>query len=237
MLASASPRRHALLAMLGATFTVEPTDAEESNAPVPTAIAMRLPACPLPITQHPTLLAWRKAHAIWERQRNTVVLGADTVVVLHGKVIGKPRDAAHAREMLAQLSGQIHTVYTGLCVYSATSHTDTTHAQVERTDQLQLDLVASDVTIAALQPNDIAAYVDTGEPLDKAGAYGIQGLGGQLVRQVVGSYTAVVGLPLPATWCMLHSAGISDLQDPTTAYQKWLHCQGKEPLPCPPTLP
>ncbi len=217
---------------------VEPTDAEESNDPVPSEIASRLPACPLPLTQHPTLLAWRKAYAIWVQQGHTgnaVVLAADTIVVLHGQVIGKPRDAAHARAMLAQLSGKKHTVYTGLCVYGTPP--DTSHAPSAITGQIQLDLVSSDVTIAPLHADDIARYVATGEPLDKAGAYGIQGLGGQLVRQVVGSYTAVVGLPLPATWCMLHSVGISDLQDPTIAYQNWLHCQGKEPLPCPPTLP
>lgn len=240
VLASASPRRHELLAMLGATFIVEPTDAEESNDPVPPGIVSRLPACPLRLTQHPTLLAWRKAYAIWVEQGhtgNTVVLAADTVVVLDGHVIGKPRDAAHARAMLAQLSGKRHTVYTGLCVYSAPLDANTSHAPSAQTGQIQLDLVSSDVTIAPLRADDIARYVDTGEPLDKAGAYGIQGLGGQLVRQVVGSYTAVVGLPLPATWSMLHSAGISDLQDPTIAYQNWLHCQGKEPLPCPPTLP
>src|SRR5262249_59767127 len=103
--------------------------------------------------------------------------------------------------------------------------------------QLQLDLVASDVELAELTDAEIADYVATGEPMDKAGAYGIQGLGGRLVRSVAGSYTCVVGLPLVATHRLLAAAGYTQLTDPNEAYLRWLEAQGKEPLPCPPTFP
>jgi septum formation protein len=101
----------------------------------------------------------------------------------------------------------------------------------------QLDLISSDVAIADLTDEEIDTYIATGEPMDKAGAYGIQGLGGRLVRSVVGSYTCVVGLPLVAVHRLLTAAGYSQLNDPTEAYRRWLDSQGKEPLPCPPTFP
>lgn len=230
-LASSSPRRHELLSLLGIPFAVVTTHAEEDDSPVPPDILAALPPCPVPLLEHPTLRAWRKAHAVWSQDTTRVVLGADTIVVLDNTILGKPRDAGHARSMLAQLAGRVHTVYTGLCVCGSLLTSGDSQPSV------QLDIVSSDVTIAPLHADEIAAYVATGEPLDKAGAYGIQGLGGQLVRQVVGSYTAVVGLPLPATWRLLTAAGIYGLHDPTVAYRNWLQHQGKEPLPCPPTLP
>ena len=101
------------------------------------------------------------------------------------------------------------------------------------TPNTQLDLVASDVAIADLTDAEIEAYVATGEPMDKAGAYGIQGLGGRLVRSVAGSYTCVVGLPLVAIHRLLSAAGYTRLTDPTEAYMRWLDSQGKEPLSCP----
>jgi septum formation protein len=225
ILASASPRRQQLLSFLGVPFSVQPTDAEERDDPVPPQVRESLPACPVPLLDHPTLRAWRKAHAIAQGHPTQVVLGADTVVSLDNTVLNKPTDPDHAHAMLARLAGRTHTVYTGLCVFAA------------QAQQPLLDLVASEVTLAPLQDDVIADYVATGEPLDKAGAYGIQGLGGRLVQQVVGSYTAVVGLPLPATWRLLTAAGVSSLQDPTEAYYAWLRSQQKESLPCPPTLP
>ncbi len=237
VLASASPRRHELLSWLGVPFTVIVTDAEESDDPAPAEVVTALPSCPLPLREHPTLRAWRKAHAVWSQDQAPVVLGADTTVVLDGDVLGKPDNATHAQAMLARLAGRTHTVYTGICVYNAPPHAVGGEASAATVPPLQLHLEASNVTLAPLDVNTIAAYVRTGEPLDKAGAYGIQGLGGQLVRQVEGSYTAVVGLPLPATWHMLSAAGVTGMEDPTAAYRNWLHHQGKEPLPCPPTLP
>ncbi len=156
-----------------------------------------------------------------------VVIGADTVVALGGDVLNKPADGGEARAMLRRLSGRAHTVYTGLCVLGPRG----------APAQARLELVAAEVVFRALDEAEIAAYVATGEPLDKAGAYGVQGLGGRLVREVRGSYTAVVGLPLAAAHRLLAAAGISGLADPTTTYRRWLQSQGKDPLPWPPTLP
>jgi septum formation protein len=100
-----------------------------------------------------------------------------------------------------------------------------------------LDLVATEVAFQPLTDAEIAAYVASGEPLDKAGAYGVQGLGGQLISAVSGSYTNVVGLPLVQAHRLLAAAGVAGLADPAAAYRRWLATQGKEPLPCPPTFP
>jgi septum formation protein len=226
VLASASPRRRELLALLDVPFSVVPTaDAEERDDPIPETIIARLPACPLALRDHPTIRAWRKANAACEHAPEDIVLAADTVVVLDNQPLNKPTNAAHARAMLAALAGRTHTVYTGMCVVAP-----------QREHSL-LDLVASNVTMLPLTAHQIAAYVATGEPLDKAGSYAIQGEGGMLVQQLVGSYTGVMGLPLPATWRLLTDAGLSTLRDPTDAYHTWLQEHQKEMLPCPPTLP
>lgn len=239
VLASASPRRRELLTALGATFRIIATDAEEREDPAPAHLNACLPSCPVPHLDHPTLRAWRKAHAVASAHPQQVILAADTIVVLNGVVLNKPLDAAHAHEMLARLAGCEHTVYTGLCLYTQGGF----HAprpQCIYTDDhaaYALELVKSMVSIAPLTSNQIAAYVATGEPLDKAGAYGIQGLGGRLVQQVVGSYTAVVGLPIATAYALLVAAGIDQLHAPEGAYYRWLELQGKAALPWPPTLP
>ena len=225
ILASGSPRRRELLGFLNVPFRVIATDAEEQDISPPPAIAALIPPARLPRTDHPTLRAWRKVQAACAEAPDGVIIGADTIVVLDGDVINKPRDAAHARALLRQLSGQTHTVYTGLIVLNA------------QTGNVLAELVASTVVIADLSDAQIAAYVATGEPLDKAGAYGIQGLGGRLVREVVGSYTCVVGLPLVKLHALLVAAGVTGMSDPTEAYRRWLGAHGKEPLPCPPTFP
>ncbi|HNP71507.1 MAG TPA: Maf family protein [Kouleothrix sp.] len=239
VLASASPRRRELLGWLGASFRVLANNAEEDETPAPADLVAALPACPVPLATHPTLLAWRKADGACAEAPDSVIIGADTIVVLDGEVLGKPRDAAHARAMLRQLSGRTHTVYTGIALIQpglADRGEKAREQQAART-RLQLDLVASRVDIAPLDEAEIEAYVATGEPMDKAGAYGIQGLGGRLVRAVGGSYTCVVGLPLPNLHRLLAAAGFSGLHDPADAYQRWIQAQGKEPLPCPPTFP
>lgn len=246
VLASGSPRRRELLAMLGVSFDVVATNAEEAAAhdAVPAEVQAALPDCPLPLYTQPALLAWRKVSAALQSTTASVILGADTTVVLDGEVLNKPDTPEHACAMLYLMAGRTHTVYTGLCACSrhpdANVDTDTNEhtCRVPGTSGLfRFALVASNVTFAPLQTRDIEDYVATGEPMDKAGAYGIQGEGGKLVQAVAGSYTAVVGLPLPATWQLLTRAGMAHLTDPTRAYQSWLHAQGKEPMPCPPTLP
>lgn len=128
--------------------------------------------------------------------------------------------------MLRRLAGRTHTVYTGVTMIDSRAPCRTLLA-VEQ----------SDVAIAQLSDGVIREYVATGEPLDKAGAYGIQGLGGRLVQSVRGSYTNVVGLPLTVMHRLLTEVGVAQLTDPLDAYHRWLVAQGKEPLPCPPTFP
>ena len=123
------------------------------------------------------------------------VLAADTTVVLDGEILGKPLDDADARAMLARLAGRPHEVLTGVAVLDGRG--------------LLVDtVVATRVRFRALTPAEIAAYVASGEPLDKAGAYGIQGLGGALVERIEGSYSNVVGLPLAETLALLDAAGV-----------------------------
>lgn len=225
VLASGSPRRQELLGYLTPSFRVIVTNAEETDRSLPMDGTL-LPAVNLPQESNPALIAWRKARAACAESVDSVIIGADTIVVLDGGVFGKPKGPDHARQLLRRLSGRTHTVYTGMAMINQAAP-----------EQVRYDVVASDVTLAQLSDEAIADYVATGEPLDKAGAYGIQGLGGRLVQQVTGSYTNVVGLPLPAVHRLLTKAGVSDLADPSDAYQRWLADQGKEPLPCPPTLP
>jgi septum formation protein len=240
ILASASPRRRELLGFLGLPFRALATAGEELDH-APPAVVAALPPCAVPPATHPTLLAWRKADAACAESAGGVIIGADTIVVLEGDVLGKPRDSEHARSMLRRLSGRVHTVYTGLAVIRREMGDRGWEMVLPHlpspSSQLLLDLVASDVELAELTDAEIAAYVATGEPMDKAGAYGIQGLGGRLVRNVAGSYTCVVGLPLVATHRLLSAAGYTKLTDPAEAYLRWLEAQGKEPLPCPPTFP
>ncbi len=174
VLASASPRRRELLAGLGLHFTVAPADLDETPLPgeTPAACVRRLAAA--------------KAAKAAAHPGPALVLAADTVVVLDGRMLGKPRDRADARRMLAAIAGREHTVLTGMALH-------------ERPDGRQLDGVeASRVRMARLTPHEIDWYVETGEPLDKAGAYAVQGIGALFVEAVFGNYTNVVGLPLPA---------------------------------------
>jgi septum formation protein len=176
-LASASPRRAELLKQVGLEFRVLPSRVEERRRPREAAAA------------YVKRLARDKAADVLERLcrrglRSGRVLGADTVVVLAGRVLEKPRDAAEARAMLARLSGHRHQVLTGVSLIDV--GTRRTQSVVELTE----------VEFRRLAPVEIAAYVATGEPLDKAGAYGIQGAAAAFVRRIEGCYFNVVGLPL-----------------------------------------
>ncbi len=220
-LASASPRRRELLRYLIPDFTAIATQGEEESWFMPPELATRLPPFPLATAQHPTLLAWRKVMAALNEGVSGIILGADTIVVIDQDVLNKPRDPAEARAMLRRLAGRIHRVYTGVVT-----------ADAQAPSSLQLALDSADVQMASLTDFEIADYVATGEPLDKAGAYGIQGLGGRLVQHVQGSYTCVVGLPLVTTYQVLTAMGLIGLADPIVAFERWLADQGRTPPAC-----
>ncbi len=177
-LASGSPRRQELLTQLGVAFERIVTGIEEKRAEGESA------------QQYVSRLAREKALAgVAQVPRDLPVLGADTIVILNGEVLEKPHDEEHAFKMLSKLSGHTHQVMTAV-------------ALADRQQVLDC-LVVTDVTFRVLTEEDIAGYIASGEPMDKAGAYGIQGLGGCFVRKINGSYHAVVGLPLVETYELL----------------------------------
>lgn len=210
VLASGSPRRKELLARLTPTYDVINSGAEENPWDLP---SRDFPAIALPAPHHvpddanPMLWAWRKAQAVVPEVTmgagDALILGADTIVVIEGDVLGKPRDAAHARAMLRRLAGREHAVVTGWAFVLA-GHNGAGERAV---DTLRFDYVSSLVEMRDYDDATIAEYVATGEPLDKAGAYAIQGEGATLVRRVSGCYSNVVGLPLCAVRAALGGLG------------------------------
>ncbi len=172
ILASASPRRRRFLEELGLSFTIEAARVDEQPLAHETPREFVLRA------------ATDKAQAVAEHHPDTWILGADTVVVLDNKILGKPVDEEDAIRLLALLTGRWHEVLTGFCLCRKATEHQATHA------------VATTVKFVDFDEKIAAAYVQTGEPLDKAGAYGIQGKGGFLVERLNGSYSNVVGLPL-----------------------------------------
>ncbi len=194
VLASQSPRRRELLEQLGLPLEVRPAHADESVLPRETARDYVLRVA----REKARAVAGLSSAATAREDAAVVVLGADTAVVLRGEVLGKPADAEDAARMLRALSGTVHEVLTAVCVRRAAP-----------APALELDVVvATSVRFAALSPAEIAWYVATGEPLDKAGAYAIQGAGGAFVRGVEGSVSNVVGLPLAETVDLLRRAGV-----------------------------
>jgi septum formation protein len=181
VLASASPRRQALLAQLGIFFLVDPADVDESAQPRESA------------KTYVTRLAQKKANAVSVRHPGSVVLGADTTVTLDGELLGKPRDVAEAERMLSRLAGRTHLVLTAVAIEGP-------HPAVQT--------VQTEVTFARFPPEALAFYAASGEPLDKAGAYALQGLGGFLVERISGSHSNVIGLPLVETLELLRAAGV-----------------------------
>lgn len=233
ILASASPRRRELLALLGVEYLCRASPAEDHPAPPPVELLAYLPSLPepLPIEVHPTLVAWRKAADVGQHYPEAVVLAADTEVVIDGMVLGKPRDEDHAIAMIRRLAGRAHTVLTGLCLLVPQNVDGDGVMYGGR--RVLFDLVASRVHFRPLRDDEIAAYVALGESLDKAGGYGLQSGGAALIALIEGSYTNVVGLPLPAVARLLRAAGIEPRIDPVEAYHTWLRSQGKEPAPWP----
>lgn len=172
ILASQSPRRRYLLKQAGLDFSVIPSHVDESS------IALSAPAL------YAKELAQAKALDISEKHPDSWVIGADTIVLIDGLILGKPDSKQHAVQMLNRLSGQTHQVITGYCICKKTS------------GKLIVDSVTTDVTFKSLSAKEIDWYTHTSEPFDKAGAYAIQGLGTFLVRSINGSYSNVVGLPV-----------------------------------------
>ena len=182
ILASQSPRRRELLGQMGFSFTVRPAKGEE------------LPHPELTPAQLVEELARQKALEVSaEAEADDVVVAADTVVAVDGTVLGKPRDRAHAAEMLSALSGREHTVYTGVAV--------------KRGETLLVEHEATQVRFRPLTEREIDLYIQTGEPMDKAGSYGIQGYGALLVEGIRGDYFNVVGLPICRLGRMLAQVG------------------------------
>ena len=185
VLASSSPRRRELLTLIGLAHTVRPADLDETLLPGEQ---------PAP---HAERLARAKASAVAERldgEGDVIVIGADTIVVVDDDVLGKPRDVDAAAEMLRRLAGRSHIVYTAVAVARGT--------------RLVSGVESVDVTFRALSDTDIARYIATGEPMDKAGAYGIQGFGATIVERIVGDYFAVMGLALGRLVRLMADVGV-----------------------------
>jgi len=192
ILASGSPRRKELLGSTGVRFRVVPSSVEEpapGDGETPGGYALRM--------------ARLKVLDVARQYPGAFVLGADTVVAVGGVILGKPRDEADARRMLAMLSGREHSVVTG-CVLAGPAG-DIVWEQAE----------SSRVSFATLTEEAIAAYVATGEPMDKAGGYAIQGLGAFMIARVEGSYTNVVGLPVAEVVSVLASGGAIIPREPS----------------------
>lgn len=182
ILASQSPRRRELLALVGIPHEVRPADIDETYLPGE------------PPRDHAERLAREKTAAIAAAEPEALVIGSDTIVVVDGDVLGKPAEAEEAGRMIARLAGRTHTVMTGVAV----AWRGQTRSAVEEVD----------VTFHPLSAREIAEYVATREPMDKAGAYGIQGYGATIVARVDGDYFAVMGLPLQRLVRLLGDVGI-----------------------------
>ncbi len=182
VLASASPRRSECLRMLGLAFTVQPSDVCEDVRPGEDPEG------------HVERLAREKALAVARVRPDAAVLGGDTVVVLDGEILGKPRDPRDAERMLLRLAARDHVVCSGLAIALPSG-------------DVRSGVAATRVRFRPVGPELARAYVATGEPLDKAGAYGIQGLGASLVSEIRGDYHAVVGLPVGLLMKLLDACG------------------------------
>jgi len=187
ILASASPRRAELLRQIGVAFRVMPVDIDESlhRGEVAVDYVLRL-------AREKALAGAGLAHS---QALELAVLGADTIVELEGEILGKPVDADHARDMLSRLSGKSHHVHTAI--------------SLDRGDEIASALSTSVVVFAKLSEAEIGAYVASGEPMDKAGAYAIQGGAARFVKNLNGSYSGVMGLPLYETVQLLKTCRAS----------------------------
>ena len=183
ILASQSPRRRELLSLIGIPHEVRPADLDERVWPGES---------PAP---HAERLARAKAEAVAATESDAVVIGADTIVVLDGDILGKPGDAGDAASMLRRLAGRTHTVLTAVAV--------------ARDGRTVSGVESVEVTFRPMTTEQIDAYIATGEPMDKAGAYGIQGYGAVIVERVHGDYFAVMGLALGRLVGLLEQVGVT----------------------------
>lgn len=189
VLASASPRRTALLKQMNIAHTIQPADIDESPREDETPMALV------------SRLASEKAQAVKAQLESkqamtseTVILASDTLIAFDGQSVGKPQDKADSKRILKMLSGKTHQVLTSICALSEV--------------QEQTQVITTSVTFAALTDAQIDAYWETGEPADKAGSYAIQGIGGEFVVSINGSASAVIGLPLYETRQLLNEFGV-----------------------------
>jgi septum formation protein len=182
VLASGSPRRHQLLNLIGIDHEVNPSNIDET---------MRPREAP---RRHAERLAREKASIVAVRDPDLITIGADTVVVINRKVLGKPADTNDAARMLGMLSGREHTVITAVAV--------------ARGRKLRSAIEEVRVKFRRLREDEIEAYIATGEPMDKAGAYGIQGFGATIVERIEGDYFAVMGLPLVRLVGLMRDVGV-----------------------------
>lgn len=180
ILASGSPRRRELLDLMGLTYTVETPDVDESFSGRPSETVMEI--------------SRRKAAAVAARHSDSIIIAADTLVFADG-ALGKPHTPERAKEMLRSLAGNWHHVYTGITVINT------------RSGRILRNVDKTRVHLVPMTEQEIDAYVATGEPLDKAGAYGIQGMGGMFMDRIDGSYSNVVGLPMSMLRIMLAQVG------------------------------
>jgi len=186
ILASASPRRRELLDQIGIQYRVVVADLDE------VALEGELPG------DYVLRMAREKAGAVRRREMATIpVLGADTEVILDSRILGKPVDRQHAIDMLSGLSGRTHEVWSAVAV-------------VMPDGRILQDLNVTRVSFAVMEPDWIETYCETGDPMDKAGAYGVQGLAAQKIERLEGSYSGVMGLPLFETTQLLRQAGLFD---------------------------
>ena len=193
VLASASPRRQELLRNAGIEFTALPADVDEVPLPGEGArdCAQRL--------------AREKAGKVWRARQGDVVLGADTIVVVDGAILGKPVDYNDAARMLRLLAGRRHQVVTGVCLVRSNL--------VRSSEDTVVDCETTLVTMAELSDQEILDYVATGEPMDKAGAYAIQGIASRWIPRIEGDYSNVVGLPVARVYRMLRDWKIGMLRN------------------------
>ncbi len=187
VLASASPRRQELLEMLGIDLIIEPSGIDESYRPGESA------------REHALRLSLEKARDVSEKYPGLWVLGADTIVVVDGEVLGKPADQGDAREMLLKLSGREHVVITAFALVFRQTGVEYSEA------------VESRVTFNLLEEDELQWYLGTGEPYDKAGAYAVQGKGAAFIKEICGSHTNVIGLPLSEVLEALRKTGAMKL--------------------------